>query len=513
LNVEQKVIYEISKNAMNFGYVFIPDENATINWRKVIEIALQQRCFPYIYKHIKEYLVNEDKTFAEAVWIRHKIMVDKKIHEASAVNKAFEENNFFAVLVKGFAFSQFIYDDPYMRQFADVDFFVRQQDTILACEIMEKLGYTDFILSMTEKNVPVSSFARYMHYYDVDEKQYGQDRKNLIEIKDNLWNFPSYQALQHTQQCEISDYNFIIFEPEYAFLYLSQNAFINFSADWGVITDYIIRDILDYYCFIIRYQGIFTVQYVKKIEDLGLLYTVTRMLSILREFYDDEAFHKLPKALLALGTKDTSTMLIYPWTSSLLERLFEPQKRIQEFQWIMHQYCFENLNDFYFPSGVMKQKCDYINGFIAYQTQANMRHFFRICFTMPVMFGVDYDTDSIILLLYIPYNYPNTIIDVAMRNGQAKYGEKYTSDIRIYFLEKKAQIISDEIGDTNLYYNMHNNVDILSIIIPKKEGMAKKLFNKDNYFLSFKISLPNDTRQWSSCIASYDNARIVVMNE
>ena len=48
-NLEQFVIYDITSNAIDENYVFSLDESMNIDWNKVIEIALQQRCFSYIY--------------------------------------------------------------------------------------------------------------------------------------------------------------------------------------------------------------------------------------------------------------------------------------------------------------------------------------------------------------------------------------------------------------------------------------------------------------------------------
>lgn len=509
LSNEQKIILEIANHIMEPEYTFYPPVNIHVHWHTVLQIALQQKCFPIVYNYIKQYLPVEERAFGEAIWIRHKIIMDKLLREADQASGALQENGIQPVIVKGFMFAHLIYDNPYMRQFGDIDIFVAAKDTISSCKLLESMGYEDYILSMTEKCIDVPPYARYLHYYDMDEKQYFKERSELIEIKDNLWNFPSYIALQHTSAYEISSYCFYGFIPEYAFLYFTQNIFINFSADWGVVTDYCIRDIIDYYCFIIRHVCMFTTEYIKKVEEFGLLYTVTRMLSIMHEFFSDETFTKLPPALLKLGTADTSPILNYPWASCLYERLFEPKKRIEEYYWIMHQACFENSPDYQRPPGAIKQECDYKNGFTAYHTQANMRNFFLACLTSPVYFGVDYDEQYVIFMLHIPSNYPDIIIDVDMRNGEAVLGEKYTFNFQFNFFQKEIAINHDEIGDVQLFHNLRNNIDIISIVMPKQQKFIKRLYNKNNYFISFKISLPSDIRQWSSCIASYNNIRVV----
>ena len=118
-----------------------------INWEMVYKNAYRHKVVPLIYCHLKRlkllsYINIEVRGKFEAVYRENKLKNGVYLRESLMLLDAFGNQGIKAVLTKGAYLVQFVYEDPALRYFVDVDILVGKTDFTRACSIMQESGYT-----------------------------------------------------------------------------------------------------------------------------------------------------------------------------------------------------------------------------------------------------------------------------------------------------------------------------------------------------------------------------------
>jgi len=253
MGAEINLIKKILNNIFETQGTCLSNECRNIDWDKLLLISLEQQIFPIIFSYVRHYVPSAYKLIYAMSSINHKRAVDKAIEQSAELQgKFFAMSKRFA-FIKGFIFSQYVYNDVYMRQFADIDILVHGRDLIDICHAMESLGYEDDLISK-QKNarMHISDFAKNSHYLSEHEKKFISLDKKTVDIKKTFAEcnvFEIYEFISGKTTIDVHNCSFSTLNVHDTFIVLLENTYTNFFSHYGIENDFTLRDLLDFYVF------------------------------------------------------------------------------------------------------------------------------------------------------------------------------------------------------------------------------------------------------------------------
>lgn len=113
-------------------------------------------------------------------------------------------------MVKGFVLSQYLYENPNIRDFSDIDFLVHEDDIITACTIVEELGGQERLITHLENNdVHLSQDLKEYLFFSNKEKKFDL-KGRLVEIKKSSPYYENklFEAFDDNEEMEFGRYAF-----------------------------------------------------------------------------------------------------------------------------------------------------------------------------------------------------------------------------------------------------------------------------------------------------------------
>lgn len=473
---EEMIIYDITNNICNPDYLFDLSEYKAVDWKVLFEIACKQRIFPIIFQKIKNYLPQDQRTTYMTYWMSHQYRVKCHINEAIRVTNILNDNAFRFVMVKGFLLSHLLYKNVFLRQIGDIDFILHKDDMILACRKMEENGYVDELVDcITNSDFSIPDSEIDLHYLSGKEKAFIGESGILVEIKKDKYKFSDIEAstaMSHRIDIDINDSKFYCFDIKDMFIHIVENMCYNFFTVPGVIADYIIRDIVDFYKLIIEYKDIFTLDYLSLIEKRNHMNHLVLSMDILKDYFDDEALSKIPNSLLTLKSDpEELNEFTSGWKSTFLSRLFNRNHRITEMRLRELQRAVKQSKSFKTKSvNVTKHPYDVRKGLVETPFTIWMSPIIDSITEEKVRFGFGYGNDRTHLSLEIPINYPDIFIGYSLIYVSSKQGELCKHDTDFEFVNKNVSKLYSSKNCVENFVNEVNKKHILTISIPHDEA-------------------------------------------
>lgn len=366
------------------------------------------------------------KTMLQATYKEKYIEMQTLKTTALKICKYFNQAGITYVMVKGFALSQYLYESPFRRDFSDIDFIIHENDIIAACKILENIGGHEKLVTYIEKEIDLSNFLKEYLYFCNKEKKFIIDGC-LIEIKKSspYYENKNFEAFYKRNWIFLDGVSIPILNPEQMFFYSMLNFYANFFDYWGIVTDYTLRDIIDYYKMILKSRDFLTSKSFKTTikkrewEDIWIK-TIQLIVSI---------YNRKDWAWLNMPVNNQKNVDNH---DEILDRIWDQEKRIYEYKQKMHNYCIKNSQLvfshklIYPPFDIMKAKLD-VSCYIPTD------NYLVNVLPYPLYLGAHYSKDYIYLSIKshknyfnlgidffcIPYEYqPYTKTTVELKNGE-----------------------------------------------------------------------------------------------
>ena len=329
IGLEENFIYDIA-NGID---VFICSAYKQVDYKKVFELAMQQRIFPTVYNYLHGKIDPESFILFEKEKLRLKLKNTVLRHQIKSIVSCFQEHDIKFAISKGLAFANEIYEIPFLRDMNDIDIVISSDDYIKGCELLESLGYN---LADSPKNKT--------EYYEANRSQctFVKNGSISVELKDKI-QYVRQEDLDRwfdrVEYKEISGLSIPVFCIQDMFINILVNSNKNMSNPYGIDNDYRIRDILELYLFIIKNKSVFTNEYVSVVIEPYYLTSLSCMMDYFEEFFTKENFEKIPLCLKQARIDDYGIDHV-KWKSSIVTRLFNTEQRICEH----HLFRFEKYS-------------------------------------------------------------------------------------------------------------------------------------------------------------------------
>ena len=511
---EEKILYDIANNIMNSNYSFDIKKYRKIDWILLLKKAMEHKVVPHVFKKVKSYLSQKEKTIYHIYIAKHKAYIDNVIKQTAKVTKEFDRKSFNYVIIKGFVLSQILYDDYYLRQFSDVDVLIHEDNIINACYTMEDLGYVDLLIESLQKTIESPDFNKSFHYLSEHEKKFVKEANILVEIKKSVYGYKAKTAsggINNRYVLDIGSKSFFSLKPSNLFIFMIKNMFVNFFGEWGIKSDYIIRDLIDFYSFLIKYKAIFTNEYLKKLfasDCYGHLYMV---MNVIKDFFSYDSLQLIPLPLLELETKidleiEIDKHYYVEWESDFFRRLYNKKERIDEYNWFMYNRAvYINPTESLITNDLNKYPYDYKKGIIElnYSFWINLPILNLV--SAPMLFNADYDKENLFVSFKIYKAYPNMWFEITLLKSVVKKGEPFEYKISFEFVNKEIKEVVMEIDDIKTFNSIINDFNILTIKIPKKTNIKFVKDNRNDFFMYFVIKFLNRRDKFSHSIGGWGN--------
>ena len=419
-----------------------------------------------------------------------KSKIFRNISALKTITTMLEYNNINYAVVKGSALSFYTYGNIHTRQYSDIDIIVSSKDIVKACTLFLQEGFKEeFIEHLHSNNFSVSSEDLEKHFLSSTEKKFLKKGYPLIEVKveSGLLGADFFnQALRSKARIMDNSVSFYTFNIINTFLYLSWTLFENFYIESSFLgKDYVIRDILDYYFYINKYEEIL----IKQIELIGDSQKTTYIkysMSILKDFLSPAKYHSINPIL----AEYSSQFSIPDWLETVhsptpfIQNLFNSNYRIGEY----YRYMYNSLNVVpeHFSTQYLGDQ-SWKDGFYSlYGTE-----YFKSIAKITCDFCLKQDADSIYLLTKVPRVICNFDIDLYMLNSNQTDINLYTSNMKFYI---RGNGIS--YSDTEDFKFAHAELEndeywtYIKINIPKIEHFRFCFFDNISYYFYFSIELP-----------------------
>lgn len=308
------------------------DEISSIN--SLLKISLEQKVFLGLYENLYKYTPNAYKSkivFAKYMTVSK---INKKINVLKTVLKECYKQSIFPIVLKGSALSFVIYDNLHMRDYNDLDIYVKPTDFKRFNDLLRKMGFKRESDILAEKLSLKTS--QYSDYDDTKEIPWILN-DIIIEAKTNSGLLSKYYF-----KSIFSDYQEIILDDtvmytasvKNTFIYLLWTLFENFYCEDNFINSgYILRDIYDFISFIIKYSDIVQEDLSKDFKKSGINEYISYTMKIIHQF-DEHLFAYIPNYLKSYIYVDS---ILPNWLSICTSNLdfyyglFNRQERIKSF--------------------------------------------------------------------------------------------------------------------------------------------------------------------------------------
>lgn len=473
-----------------FGSYLIDKENDKLcleqsddYFKTLIDTSISQKCFPLFYLILKKYNFNKFNFLINLHWRLNEKNVDKCIEQCMQFSN---ENSSMTLICKGFVLSQLLYGSPYMRMFNDIDIYVSSNNMLSQCLKMEQLGYSCKQVELFKDRIDLKQEYINIYYSLSGEKKFNRNSDDaLVEVKDWGYYFNSAkiaEAESNGVTVNINGYEFNTFNLQDSFILCFENIHSNFFTSWGIKTEHTLRDILDITTFIIKYPDLFTEDFLSVLENEKRLKRLGEVIQLIQTLFSTypELIKKIPKILLK-KLPDIDETFSY---EELLDRIFNPQKRIKEWNESEHRSKIKGDKKYFSAVNLSKPCYDYKKGIIELLHPSVMDRVVNSSLHAPICFSSGYDAKNLVFSYCIPKKYPDIQLFLSLLKENTE--ERYEDEI-VLTLFDNGEIKKDKCDIAfETYVTDFDDCFILSVVI---ERGKVSLFKKDEFYevyFSFK---------------------------
>nr|WP_144921661.1 nucleotidyltransferase family protein [Paenibacillus bovis] len=337
-----------------------------IDWNIVLELSLEHKVFPLVYKYIKKYIPEQYQETYNWHHFYHLINTSNKIKELQNILKEAEKNKVNVILIKGIALSKLIYNDFYARLAGDIDILVKEEDMLKMEKIMLNLGYErDFDSNKKlselykEKILSGKISTIYKDLHDSHEVSYIKDINDMftiqVEIKRATSSIPKKYIedfFESTQIIDINNYQVSTLNPLNTLIHLISNAYENTEHSLFYKKNINLRDYCDLYLYINKYKE--NIDWDTVSERVANYESMTQKIIYIFHNLNQLFENAITKCVLEKFTVDVSESNPVPygsivkWENDFLERLFSDKKNIRcEFMRLFKKRCYSQMNGNY----------------------------------------------------------------------------------------------------------------------------------------------------------------------
>lgn len=292
LEIEQRLLLNLPMEY--FGIEWLEDKESLlkgVNWKVFKYLTKLHRLFPLAYTVFNMYMPEKVKKSFQEDFEKHSQWTDICLDEIENISKECKKENCKILIRKGAAISKVIYGDFYQRHFNDIDMLVLENQIKVVhkvlCNNQWKHGYYAGATSFNLLEEPTLRDKNSNEYFDyTKETPLGLLHIDLArKIK-----LVSQRHIELFFNDSVPLKNNIMMENIHCFFCeLSINIFNNVSRWEGLLKNEIsLRDFIDLYCFMKKYQDSIDWQKVKELlENLGVREYICEILFKLQLIYGD----------------------------------------------------------------------------------------------------------------------------------------------------------------------------------------------------------------------------------
>ncbi len=489
LKKEEKLIIKVAKSITENNILLSEEDFEAIDWERFIQIIREQKIFLAVYGKIKDFMPDNVYEKYSSEYATRIEEINEYINEAKAISGKFDFNH---CIVKGFILSQILYGNPYNRDFSDIDFFLLKDDIVNASYKLEALSYREINLLELEEFMQIPEFAKELYYHIDFEKQFTKEKIH-VEIKSFASNEYSNNdikiGLKDAKDIEINGIVFKTFDIKETFIYLITNVYTNFLSEWGIATDYKIRDLIDLKQFINKYHYIFNNDLLEYIKKRGKLDMMAEAMRILKEFYSSEFnLESIPNGFCNTKFNELSNKIF--GDMPLYKRIFDKSERIKRYNNYVARNSMDN-NVFQLVSAMNIANLKYYNyknGDVKAQTPIwpNNPTFLNSLGGM-ILSGIDYNSNYIFINIKIPANYPDLCTRIVLKS-------RLNDDGFIVFNLScdKINVSESNFSDYAVYFNNKDYYKVITVRIKRESNFEYEENNKLYYCLCYDMCIGHE---------------------
>lgn len=221
------------------------------------------------------------------------IKIKKLLEMLKLLKKEFDKNGIEFFLIKGFAISQYIFDDYTLRDFSDLDIIIDYERIDEANNIMKKIGFESDIESTILDNLNHLEIYEIEYYYPFMEG--GELSKRLenrltVELKKTTSSIEDMRLLEKFKSNKstilIDGMEINTFNVNDTFILLCTNLYGNFQLEFAKLK---MRDFIDIYLFMDKYNNDFDWYYIlNTCNEFNITHKLFAVFSVINELYKDK---------------------------------------------------------------------------------------------------------------------------------------------------------------------------------------------------------------------------------
>ncbi len=323
-----------------------------VDWDKVYQLLCSQRLFEYGYRLINKYIPDTNKKKLKMEYIVRTLKRKQYINEVKKIANKLYDNKIRFILVKGLSFSNYIYQDIYMRETSDIDLLVYEKDILKIDGLLREIKYIPIRNGITFTS-PV--YKGYKPPNNLEVFDYILQEENLnfsVEIQRFIHGVFKNEYIadffEDTDRLDIDGCLIEILSLENNFIHLITNTYINSHVvNAPILKTAHLRDYVDIKEFFARYLKILNWDYIiKKVRKYGIENTFLIVLNEVNEVFGNT----IPMNIIDRFYNERSNhwyenVAIPVWKSSIIDMMFNPSKN--ESSEIIFEKSYSTINPNY----------------------------------------------------------------------------------------------------------------------------------------------------------------------
>lgn len=486
LNDTQRAVYDITRNVFNSNFKFNTKNYPLLDMEEFFGIIKQQKIYNIVYRCIQNCISEDfDEKFKKSFY-NYKNKIDDLISEALKINFKLNNNEVNTCLVKGFVLSYIIYGDIYSRNFSDLDFLVDKNSQYNCCEMIRKMGYKEHNIELFRNDYYISQNAIVVYYLSDIEKQFKKDNI-YVELKKETGKFSQEvrKSLLNSINVDIDGVICSTLSLSDTFLLLIDNTYKNFFSDYGKKHDFIIRDLLDFYGFVVKYKKLFNEEFLIVIKKADYFGELCEIIKLLKLFFSDEPIKRLPKVFLELCLHEDIKKDVF------LGFIFNKSQRCQYYNYLEYQ----NIHDTWLvlkANDLSVYPYNYKKGVIDIIYQMTPSPLVSNIVMKIIWYKIDYNDSSIFYSFRIPHEYKSLRIEIIQYMSNCKEKDALFICMEFDYIDEKITNVGVEEDTINIYDIKEVDTNIIVIEIPKSSKIVFNFDDMPNYMGYCNIWLLED---------------------
>ncbi len=360
ITLEQNFLLKIAKDTVEGNYVIDQNIIRQINWEALLTLSIQHKMFLFLYKLVKEYVPDSYSFLYKKEYESHIQYRKLLIQSLCEVNKLAQYHNIPFVSYKGLYLSLILYNDPYLRDFNDIDILAKEiylpymNLIVRDCGFIQPYSYKFENESIQDtKLLPFPVFKlnymypEYYQYFKTSGNRYVKlELQRFMHTESMLTNIN--RLFENTESFEINKESIRTLSLNNTFLVLCENTYANCETLIRKSSKTYIRDFMDIYIFLQKYKSNILWHEVVYYSNLfKIFHQVSCVLKYVNEifdyFIDDKILNLFDNKNITYNYHCKDGALLQ-WKRSIIERLFNPQdNRKEQINFLKKRY-FSNMN-------------------------------------------------------------------------------------------------------------------------------------------------------------------------